>query len=390
MRQFTHGALPAWLALGAFLPLLASSALAARSGPPPLLGPDPLRIPPKPGPPRLKAPPPPPPLMETMGVREGDALPTAATLDVAQTLGTRFVVLPFDALMAKGSPAAPTPLEDLRRRKMTPVVWVDGALDETTLTAAAKANRAVAGWVVIETDTANAEPTPATYAARLSAVAKSVHAGHPNTRVAALTSGTDLPRLRTLLEEGALNEADALMFVVPAEISPAAWKEFLAQAKALAERFAPRRVTPLWCLVRDSDSDHGASLTRLALFNYGEGVPMTLWEPLGADGKKPWPGLPMELSTMARQVAGLRLKRIRELPGGLHGLVFGTRRSDLSVLWTDSGAADLKVKLPEGDHAVVGARGETLPAVKGPEATLHLTEAPMYVEGRMDILGFGE
>jgi hypothetical protein len=145
-----------------------------------------------------------------------------------------------------------------------------------------------------------------------------------------------------------------------------------------------------------SASPSPEAAARRLLYDYGQNLPATILSL--EEGSQPAADLTQSpafkaVEFMNRYLDGLQLKRVRELPDPNQGLVFVSRRKTVNVLWSDGGESELKAQPhggPKEGLPVYNWLGEPQPRLPQGETSLKLTGSPVFIEGRLNIVGFGE
>jgi hypothetical protein len=382
-------------------------------------------------------------LPETVGIEVSPSTP-ATLLDTFQKAGFRWarVDFPWDAVEKQRGVydlvAYDTLATELKRRDMEPIftlgflnpLYDNGQPPHSAEALAAYAafagaaarqfRKTVKTWEIgSEPDTEAAwkgQPNPADYAALALAAEKTLRAENPKSVIlSGGTKGINLPFLQAAFSHGLSRAIDGVGIHFVGTSSPESLADPLKELKNFLNEYAAHRNLEVWFSKvqfgagnSPAEAEKGALyVVRCMLYDFGKNLPVTLWSPAAEDlptvplanpTPTPHPDTPpappafRAVEFMNRALNGLKLVRPRELPSPMNGLVFGSRHKEINVLWTSTGERDLKVRLrgaPSEGVPVFDAFGQPQAPLKGKEATVHLTETPLYVEGRLDVIGYG-
>jgi hypothetical protein len=298
-------------------------------------------------------------------------------------------------------------LEELKRRKIQPLVTLtltnpiyDAggplATDAGRAAFAAFAG-AVAGqfrdtvrnWEIGDAPNALDFPNGGTdYAALLNGAAKSMKAA--NSRIFVLSGGVrgvDAHFLRSAFAAGAGEPIDGVGIQPVYTDSPEGWPADFDRVQDLILDQHLTRNLEIWVTdwtYQKTGSVPPYDAVRELLLNYGKhGMATFVRIP---DGDASGPTL-RTVEYLNRTLAGADLKRVRELPAPLHGMVFKAKGGEVNVLWSSGGEVPLTVRARKGTVSVTNAIGEVQTAVPAQDTVLKITDAPVYLEGPLTVGG---
>lgn len=380
---------------------------------------------------------------ETTGIEITPATATAPYLDLFQKAGFRWarVDVPWDGAEKQRGvydlSAYETLAAELKRRDIEPLFTLGflnplydsgqpphsaealAAYSSFSGAAARQLRSTVKNWEIGSEPNSEAawksQPNPADYAALALAAEKSLRSENPKAFIlSGGLRGVDLPFLQAAFSHGLARAIDGIALHLSTDQGPEALEDQLKSLRSFLEDYAPRRgleirvsKTGFTGGENKKDTDRQPdSLVRSMLYDFGKSMSMTIWSPDKGSVPEPLvvsgpaqatdptqsPNTPAfrALASMNRLLNGAKLLRVRELPPPMNGLVFSARRKQINIFWSSNGDRELKVNLrgaPSEGMPVYNVFGEPQASLKGKESTLHLTESPLYVEGRLDVVG---
>lgn len=417
------------LLLALLLTLPAVTLAQKQHTPPPLLPPKPVEtfpsFPTKPTSIRYK----PLPLVtvpETTGIQLTPETATPAVLDGVAQVGFRRALIPLDRAVIETQRGSydftryNALVAELKRRKLQPLFTLslappaypnppalstaDGRAGFAAFAQAAvqQYRNDAKYWVIGSSSDLPALSSPgADYSSLVTEAGRAMKQAHSRAQILAVgPQAWDPLFYQRTLGSHMVDLIEGVMVLPPANGSPESWRDYHNQLSDFIQKQNPGRYLSIWVSGIDAGGlpgeEKAAWLVRRMLFNYGQQVPATFWNPgdalstlsggAAAAPDRRGPEI-RALEFMNRYLAGTKLKRTRELPDGLHGLVLTGRGKEIHVLWSSRGNETLKVRARKGSLPTYNLYGEPQAAVADQEVDLLLTGSPIYIEGRLIVNG---
>lgn len=257
------------------------------------------------------------------------------------------------------------------------------------------------------------QPDPKTYAELAKLTAQRIkEANKKAVVVSGGTSGIDLKFLEAVFQEGLLSFVDVVAVHPYRQTPPETVNRELDQLRELIQRYVPgNKNIPIWSgewgystSWRNITPEVQAKyLVRMFLNNYASGLPVSIWYDIKCDG--PDPNEPEHnfgivnhsdlsprpaynaLRALHRLVGKGILFRQMELPKNLHGLQFRVSGKPVTVLWTEGGEAQFRLKLHSDNAEVYDLYGKPIKTLTPIDALITVQDSPIYITGsRVSVL----